>query len=121
MAAEFTPGGIDSVCHPSKVDEMSTSVLVIRALHQRQPAATRLNTRVRVRACVRVSHFVKVSNTRNVVLSRFPKHSARVINHHGSVPQCVTMPTIALQDGRYNHHVVVRCYLQEIVAAPDIK
>ena len=28
MAAELTPGGVDSACHPSEVSEMSTSVLV---------------------------------------------------------------------------------------------
>ena len=28
MTAELTPGGVDSVCHPSEGSEMSTSVLV---------------------------------------------------------------------------------------------
>ena len=28
MDAELTPGGVDSACHPSKIGEMSTSVLV---------------------------------------------------------------------------------------------
>ena len=28
MAAELTPGGVDSACHPPEVGEMSTSVLV---------------------------------------------------------------------------------------------
>ena len=28
MAAELTPGGVDSACPPSEVGEMSTSVLV---------------------------------------------------------------------------------------------
>jgi len=32
---ELTPGGVDSACHPSEVGKMSTSVLVIGALHQR--------------------------------------------------------------------------------------
>ena len=31
---ELTAGGGDSACHPSEVGEMSTSVLVIGALHQ---------------------------------------------------------------------------------------
>ena len=34
-AVELTPGVVDSLCHPSEVGEMSTSVLVIGALHQR--------------------------------------------------------------------------------------
>ena len=28
MAAELTPGGVDTACHPSEVSEMSTSALV---------------------------------------------------------------------------------------------
>ena len=28
LAAELTPGGVDSACHSSEVGEMSTSVLV---------------------------------------------------------------------------------------------
>ena len=38
-AVELTPGGVDSACHPSKVGEMSTSVLVIGVLHQQHNRA----------------------------------------------------------------------------------
>ena len=34
LAFELTPGGVDSACRPSEVGEMSTSALVIGALHQ---------------------------------------------------------------------------------------
>ena len=36
---ELTPGGVDSACHRCEIGEMSTSVLVIRALHQRHSRA----------------------------------------------------------------------------------
>ena len=39
ITIELTPGGVDSACHPSEVGEMSTSALVLGALHQRHSRA----------------------------------------------------------------------------------
>ena len=35
LTVELTPGEVESACHSSEVGEMSTSVLVIGALHRR--------------------------------------------------------------------------------------
>ena len=52
-----------------------------------------------------VRALVEVAHARDVVLAVLAYYVAGGPDHHGCVPDCSRVRSVALQDGRHNHHV----------------
>jgi hypothetical protein len=50
---------------------------------------------------------VKITNSRDVVLTMLANYGTGVAEHHGSIVACVTMNNVPLVHGRHYDHIVL--------------